>query len=213
MKVSRQALLDVAKEHDLKTSAKGKPLSNAKLLKLIQDNIDDMMVDGRTDSTVIAALSTAFDEEEEVTVTGDDPTVPKKAEAPAKKSDKGKKAGKSKKPAAEEEDEEEEKPAKGKKKSGKKSDDDEKPAKAKKKKESSRDKWGSNPVSSAGRINSVLFTAKGKGMTLDDIMEALDDESITRTRVRDHLRRICTDELCNLDEKGRYKPASAKKDE
>ena len=86
MKISRKQLLDLCNEFDIATSKKNKPFSNDALLDAVREGIDSMMdEDGGTDNTVVATLSTAFDDEEEITVTGDDPTVPKKAEKPAKK--------------------------------------------------------------------------------------------------------------------------------
>lgn len=219
MKITRQQLLDICKEHDIKTSSKGKPVSNKALLKIVQDNIDDMMEDGKTDNAVVAALSTAFDEEEDVEVTGEDPTVPKKSDKKGKgkaeeKTDKkksDKKADKkSKKASAENDDSDDDSDDEDDDKKSKKSKKDKK--KEKKKASAERDKFNSNPNSSAGQINAVLFTVKGKGITLDEIMEQLNDESISRTRVRDHLRRLHTDGLISIDEKGRHKVAS-KKDE
>lgn len=226
MKVSRKQLLELCEEFDIATSKKNKPFSNDALLEAVKENIDDMLdEDGNTDNTVVAALSVAFDEEDDVEVTGDDPTVPKKAVKPEKveKPAKGKKA---KKDEAEDEDEEEEtKPAKskkGKKPAAKEEDADEedektakdkKKDKPKKKKESNRDKWGSNPESSAGQINAVFFSTK-KPLTVAEIHEALGDDVCTKQRVRDHVRRLHTDEILTLDAKGRYaKAAGGKKEE
>lgn len=230
MKLKRSTVIELLDAADIKTSKKGKPLSNAALLEILKDNVDSMMeADG--ENAALAAISTAFDNEDEVEITGDDPTVPKKAKKPEPKPAKGKG-----KPAKEEEsedeeesddddsedddseeDEEEAKPAKGKKsekKSDKKADKGkgEKSAKSEKKskkKESVRDVWNSNPDSSAGKINAVLMAKenKKKGLTIDEILEQLGDKDITRSRVRDHLRRIhLVDGFVEKDAKDRYKP-------
>jgi outer membrane biosynthesis protein TonB len=223
MKVKRELILAALDEADIATSKKGKPLSNEALGKLFLDSMDDLLdEEGNTDNTVVASVSAALDEDEdlEIVVVGDDPTVPKKVPAKAdKKADKKKAKAKPAKEEDEDEDEEEEeeKPAKkkGKSKPAKNEDDEEKPAKKKaekKKKSSDRDRWNSNPESSAGRINAVFFGSK-KPLTIQAVHEALNDEEVTRQRVRDHIRRLHTDGYLLKDEKDRYSKAPRKGDD
>lgn len=202
MKVARKDLVELLNKHDIATSKKGKPLSNEKLLELAKENIGDM-TEGEEVDPLAATLDAAFDEEATIKITGDDPTVARKvskekeAEEAAKPAKKGKKAAK--------EDDEEEKPAK---KKDKKKDD----KKEKTKSSSVRDKWNSNPDSSAGQINAVFFANK-KPLSMDQIMEALGDADISRSRVRDHLRRLVNDGILVKDDKDRHAVAKKAKEE
>lgn len=137
------------------------------------------------------------DEEEEA------PAKPAKADKKADK--KAAKASKAAKPSDDDDDDEEApaKPAKADKKAAK---SEKKAAKPEKKAAAVRDKWNSSPESSAGKINAVLLGHKGKGLTIDEILEKLSDDSITRSRIRDHLRRIhLVDGFVEKDSKDRYK--------
>lgn len=214
MKIERKKIVALMEKHEIPVSKKGKPLSNEKLLAELQEGIDSMSDDeGNFEDELAAVLSTAFDEEEEIEITGEDPTVPRKGEKPAKagkaaKEEAPAKGKGKKKPVVEEEsdDDDEEEEAEEKPKKGKdKSKDKKKADKPKKEKKASvRDAWNSNPDSSAGHINAVFFANKKKPMTIDDVYTALDDENVSRQRVRDHIRRLHSDEILLKDGKDRY---------
>jgi hypothetical protein len=192
MKVARPALVALLNKHDIGTSKKNKPFSNERLMELLKENIDTM-TEGDDVDPLAASLAAAIEEDAKIKITGDDPTVAKQAEAPAKGKGKAEKEETS-----------------GKKK---KKDSEAKPEKKKEKKESAeRDKWNSSPESSAGRINAVFFANK-KPLTMDQIVEALADEDISRSRVRDHLRRLVTDGILAKDDKDRFVVPKKAKDE
>jgi outer membrane biosynthesis protein TonB len=194
MKVARKELVALLQKHDIATSKKNKPFSNDKLLELARENIEAMTGDEDDVDPLAATLAAAIEEESTIKITGDDPTVPRKASKEKEAADKEKSSKKKKSKAAAEDDEEEEAP---KKKGDKKKKPVEKKASA------DRDKWGSNTESSAGRINSVFFANK-KPLTMDQIVEALDDESVSRSRIRDHLRRLVSDGILIKDDKDRF---------
>ena len=222
VKVTREALKAVADDMGLKTTKKGKPMSNEDLLALVQESMDEHSdEDGKFEDETLAELAAAEEDDREIVITGDDPSVPKKTTKPAKTE---KPAKKSKKPVVEEEEddeeeeeeeEEDEKPAKGK---GKKSAKAKAPAKDKKKatkpvkeakEKTPKDRFGGMSGSGASVINKVLFKIEGKkkGLTLAQICEAVNElrDDISKDRVTAHLRRLhLVSNLIERDEKGRY---------
>jgi len=242
-KISRKDLKAAADEMGLKTTVKGKPISNEALLALVEENMEDHEDDGKYEIEVLADIAAARDAEKDIEVSGDDPTVPKKSSKPEKPAAKAEKPAKGKKPAKEEdeddeeEEEEDEKPTKSKK-SGKKAkpaddedDEDEAPKKSSKKsgkkdknpakkaekaEKANTDRWGSREGSSAYLINSVLFKAGKNGLTAAQIHEAVVevDDSITKDRVNAHLRRLhLVSSLIDRDAKDRYKVVKVAKSE
>lgn len=233
-KIARKDLKAAADEMGLKTTVKGKPVSNEKLLEIVKAGMEDHQDDdGKYEIEVLADIAAAEDAGKEIVVVGDDPSIPKKigkkeaavkeeedddatddedeeVEVPAKKAKK-----KASKPVAEEEEEEEEVPVKKAKK--KKSSDEDAPAKkakkpaAEKKEKAPTDAWGSREGSSAFRINKVLFSHKKKGITMQDIHAIVseEDDTITKDRINAHLRRLWkTSNLIERDAKDRYRPVA-----
>jgi outer membrane biosynthesis protein TonB len=152
LKVTRAELETVAKEMGLKTTAKGKPLSDEALLEQIQDSMDEHSDDeGKFENVTLAKLASAAEDEVPVQVVAD--KKKSKEEPPAKSKKKAKPVVEDEDEDDEDEDEEEapapkkkaskskeEPPAKSKKKAkpveedeDDEDDDDEAPAKSKKK--------------------------------------------------------------------------------
>lgn len=102
LKITRTELEDVAKEMGLKTTAKGKPLSDEALLDQIQENMEEFADDdGKFENETLAKLASAAEDEIPVSIVAAKSEKKKSAPAPEPPTKK-----KSKKPEPEDEDEE-----------------------------------------------------------------------------------------------------------